>query len=111
MNPVLNVPVDATAEQAAELRAAANAKALAQLVARRDAGALLGWSDLFPGDLAALAKTAERFLFDQVTTLIAGESLPSPPFPLGLTDRMNGAMATIAALDDGVDTKAEPQAK
>ena len=111
MNPVLNVPVDATEEQAAELRAAANAGALAQLIARRDTGALLGWSDLVPGDLAALAKTAERFLFDQVTTLIAGESLPSPPFPLGLTDRMNGAMATIAALDDGVDTKAEPQAK
>jgi hypothetical protein len=110
MNPVLNVPVDATAEQAAELRAAANAKVLAQLVARRDAGALLGWVDLLPGDLAALAKTAERS-FDGVTALIAGESLPTPPFPLGLTDRTSGAMATIAALDDAIDTKTAPAAK
>jgi hypothetical protein len=111
MSPELNIPVDATDEQVAELRAAANAKALAQFAARRDAGALLGWSDLLPGDLADLAKTAERFLFDQVPALIAGQSPPSPPFPLGLTDRKTGAMATIAALDSAVDAKSAPPTK
>jgi len=110
MSPELNVPQGATDEQAAELRAAAKAKALVQLAARRDAGALLGWIDLFPGDLASLAKTAERS-FEPVTALIAGSSLASPPFPLGLNDGVNGAMATIAALDDAVDTKTAPTAK
>ena len=89
-------------ETEAEIQAIRKAKVIEFLIARRDAGALLGWSDLFHADLEAAADAS--FLPAVLSTaLLEGGSLPSPPFPLGFNERMNAGGGTISALDAAVE--------
>lgn len=93
---------DGSDEARTEALRVARPEAIKRLAARRDAGALLSWADLLTGDLDLISDAA-FFPFDRTEPSPKGVSLPSPPVPLGLSERMNAAGGTISALDAAVE--------